>query len=206
MIFTFGRSEIENGIDIAEPYVLISISTPVKMVHPHAHLFDEDHAGAMLPPDEFRLEVLRLRFDDYDDWPIGLTDRQRAHVALYSPEQAAQVAAFVKGWQVNFVIHCDAGISRSQGMANAIHDHLDVPVKHFRPGMPNRLVYGLTWKALRPGDAMGRLREQKTPPWLRDDAPESQFPTVQPRLPVKRGGSDRYRIRFHGDPTEPMPD
>lgn len=192
MIYTFGRDEIETGIEsnIKEPYVLISISTPRGKSSPNAGVLVEDDWGAFLPPDENRLEILRLRFHDCDVWPQGLTDRERAFIQLYSPEQAAQVAAFVRGWQVNFVIHCDAGISRSQGMANAISDHLGAPVRHFRRGFPNSLVYGLTWKALRPGAAAG-VRIAWTEP-----EPEPMRTTV--RLTPAKAAIDKYRIRFQG--------
>jgi hypothetical protein len=153
MIYTFDREAVENGLDMVEPYALISISTPPKfgVGGRSAHLLDEDKSSVILLPDEFRLDVLRLRFNDMDALP-DLPPRLRAQYSLYSTEQANQVAAFVRGWQVNLVIHCDAGVSRSQGMADAIADHLGVEVKHSWVGSPNRRVYAMTWHALRPGE------------------------------------------------------
>lgn len=155
-VYTFSRYMVEFGLDMTEPYVLISISTPPRPKLGDVQGYMEDASSAALMPDEFRLDVLRLRFDDLETWPMGYADRDRAHTALYSPEQAAQVAAFVRAWpRADIVVHCDAGISRSQGMAEAIAKHKGVKARHSGPGMPNPLVYKLTWAALRPGEATG---------------------------------------------------
>lgn len=159
---------VEFGLDQDDPYVLISISTP-PIPKPHqVKGFMEDQSSASLMPDEKRLDVLRLRFHDLDTWPLGLSDRERAHIALYSPEQAAQVAAFVRAWpDADVVIHCDAGISRSQGMAEAIARHKGVKAKHSGPGDPNKLVFKLTYAALRPGEGMyASVFGPKAPPTL----------------------------------------
>lgn len=184
-VYTFSRYMVEFGLNQTEPYVLVSISTPPR---PRAHevqYYMEDASSAALMADEFRLDVLRLRFHDLDEWPIGLTDRDRAHVALYSPEQAAQVAAFVRAWpKVDIVIHCDAGISRSQGMAEAIAEHKGVKAKHSGPGAPNRYVFRLTYDALRPGEAVG-ARLRPTP-----IIPTSDWVTL---IPPKRVILDPYK-------------
>jgi hypothetical protein len=186
-VYTFSRYMVEFGLDLSDPYVLISISTPPRPKPHEIQGYMEDASSAALLPDEFRLDVLRLRFHDLDTWPIGLTDRERAHTALYSPEQAAQVAAFVRAWpHADIVVHCDAGISRSQGMAEAIAKHRGVRAKHSGPGDPNKLVFKLTWNALRPGEEMGaHLFDPKTP--------LSPFHETI-KLPEQR------RIRFTEDP------
>ena len=198
MIYTFGREEIEAGLAMAEPYALISISSPTIYGfegQARAQLFQESHHEAILPADENRLGILRLAFHDVDVAPSDLDDKLKSQIRLYSAEDARRVAAFVKAWTVNFVVHCDAGISRSQGMANAIGDHLDVDVKHARAGAPNRLVYKLTWDALRPAISVRR------PSLTGDD-------TV---LPTRRAGKTadgdaRYRVVFKGDRrTAPPP-
>lgn len=194
-VYSFSRDAVEFGLDLGEPYVLISISTPLASAAPTAHEFQEDRSSALLPPDEFRLDVLRLRFHDLDGWPQGMTDRGRAHVALYSPEQAAQVAAFVRGWgRHDIVVHCDAGISRSQGMANAIAEHKGVKAKHMGYGMPNRLVYRLTWEALRPGDT---IKARLTAPPLRPIGGSSGAVSLPPTiLPIDTGERDKHKIRW----------
>jgi hypothetical protein len=154
MIYTFSRDMIELGIGLTEPYALISISTPA-CYGPRGNpgQFNMDEHGAFLPADEFRLDILRLAFWDVEENIFAdLDDKSAAQVCLYSQEDARRVAAFVRAWKVNLVVHCDAGISRSQGMANAIADHLEVEVKHSERGMPNRHVYRLTWEALRRRD------------------------------------------------------
>jgi hypothetical protein len=203
MIYTFSRDMIESGIDLVEPYALISISTQSFSMRGDAQKYQEDNHPAKLPADEFRLDILRLAFWDVDridpQWP----DRVKAQAILFSPQQAAQVAYFVKGWGVNFVIHCDAGISRSQGMANAISDHFDVDVKHSTKGAPNSHVYRLTWEALRPGDVGIPPAELAARAWagsLKTMRPDVTLPQV-----TKRGGDtpnrtpDKYRIRYSDD-------
>src|SRR2546426_10729987 len=105
MIYTFSRDSVEAGVDVGEPYALISISTPRL-------------TPATLPPDPLRLDTLRLVF--YDSSP------GQGMICLYTVEDARRVASFVRvSLGVGLVVHCDMGLSRSQGMANAIADHLD---------------------------------------------------------------------------------
>ena len=198
MIHTFSRAAIEGGIDLVEPYALISISTP-KVYGGYGNnrpqAFDLDASAAVLPPDKFRLDILRLAF-----WDVNILDplwdnRLIAQARLYSAEDARRVAAFVRGWTIDFVVHCDAGISRSQGMANAIADHLDVEVTHSVRGMPNIHVYRLTWEALRPALTPKGYRA----PLVAPDSPALKPsvvlpPKLDPRARIVP--EDKYRIRY----------
>jgi predicted protein tyrosine phosphatase len=192
MVYTFSRYMVEYGLELTDPYVLVSISTPPKPKLHEVQGYMEDESSAVLLPDEFRLDVLRLRFHDLDTWPMGLTDRERAHVALYTPEQANQVAAFVRAWpKADVVVHCDAGVSRSQGMAAAIAEHRGVKAKNaVEPGDPNRHVYRLTWEALRPGETI-KARLLGPQPTL--GGTDVTIPS-----PLRGKGTDPYRIRFTG--------
>ena len=193
MIYTFGRAEIEAGINLTEPYALISISSPRLYGYegtPRVQKFTE--AGrdeAMLPADENRLGVLRLAFHDLDHIS-NFDDNLASQIRMYNTEDARRVAAYVKAWKVNLVVHCDAGISRSQGMANAISDHLDVEVKHSRHGMPNRLVYRLTWEALNPKVTLRHASDDDVVLSTRRDGKTSE-------------GADRYRVVFKNGGKEP---
>lgn len=161
MIYTFPREAVEQGLRLTEPYALISISTPkVYGWETYADQHDDDRHGPSLPADVNRVDILRLAFWDVDalspEWP----DTLKAQARLYSTEDARRVAAFVREYRgLNIVIHCDAGISRSQGMANAIALYLGITkVKHSVQGFPNHHVYTLTWTALnavQPGRCCG---------------------------------------------------
>jgi hypothetical protein len=189
MIYTFPRAVVEFGLDLVEPYALISISTPkIYGYNERAADFNLDHHEAALPADEFRIDVLRLAFWDMDRLDPQWNDRMQAQARLYSAEDARRVATFVKANKVNLVIHCDAGISRSQGMANAIADHLDVEVKHSVRGTPNSHVYGLTWEALRP---------RVLPPKLDPKSP-ALTPSVIVPVTIPTAKRDKYRINFKG--------
>ena|SRR5438034_101578 len=136
MIYTFSRDAVEAGVDVGEPYAVVSISTPRL-------------TPATLPRDSLRRDLLRLVLHD--------STPGQGMICLYTVEDARRVAALVRvSLGVSLVVHCDMGISRSQGMANAIADHLDTEVRHSTPGMPNPHVYRLTWEALR-----------RAPSWVR---------------------------------------
>lgn len=201
MIYTFSRAMVEDGLDLVEPYALISISTPSFSMRSRAQDYQEDNHPAKLPADEFRMDILRLAFWDLDE-SAGQAEYMRddkfaAQVMLYCPEDARRVARFVKAWVVDLVIHCDAGISRSQGMANAIADHLDVDVKHSTRGVPNRHVYRLTWEALRPAEKGIPPAELAARAWAGSMKAMRPDVTLPPRGRGKgMGKTDRYQVRY----------
>lgn len=94
------------------------------------------------------LDILRLQFHDLDQtYPFsGLT------IVLFNQEMAQQIKDFViqkiwSGWSafdnLIVIIHCEAGISRSAGVAGALNKHFLGNDKDFfkYPYLPNRLVY-----------------------------------------------------------------
>lgn len=100
--------------------VLISINNP-----------DE----ALLEPQPGWREVLFLRMHDVDTPAPGLQ--------VFSTEQAQQVLALVSRHRKTaqeFVLHCQAGMSRSGGMAVFLSEYLGVPC--FKAQAP---VTGLSW-------------------------------------------------------------
>lgn len=114
-----------------EGEVCISIVSP----NHRAHLQDGWH------------DVLELRFSDVSDgMPIG------SLAVPFDIDMANEVVAFVKAnWGRPIVVHCEAGISRSPGVALALHEMLEgkypaAPLEeHYR--YHNRLVRRLILKA-----------------------------------------------------------
>lgn len=66
------------------------------------------------------LGILRLKFGDVDDHKFA----DRMGVSLFNGEQAQAILGFVKAHYNDvetIIVNCDAGISRSSGVALAIH-------------------------------------------------------------------------------------
>ena len=106
----------------AKPYVMISITDPKQ-------------GEARLLDDSNRIETLRLTFHDLDAPLNGYK--------LFSTEDAdAILLASAVSPDVQIVVHCEAGISRSAAVAAAlarISGENDRP--YFDAYLPNRLVY-----------------------------------------------------------------
>ena len=122
-----------------EPYAVISITDP-QLKHPV--LADSSYCKA----------VLRLQFSDVsNDFPML---RGTAHIAAFTPATARQIVDFVREQMQNdvrlLIVHCEAGMSRSAGVATALsqfynHDETHCLV-HYRP---NAHVRRLVLAALR---------------------------------------------------------
>jgi predicted protein tyrosine phosphatase len=86
--------------------------------------------------------VLQLRFEDVDADMLG----------AFSDAQAKVVSAFVKSLvdsSVVWVIHCDAGLSRSPAIGGAMLKHFTGEDSWiFRDYYPNRRVYRKVLEAL----------------------------------------------------------
>ena len=114
-----------------EQAVVISISTP----------FDR-HSEKIYPsPYNKIVAVLPLLFDDVDGGKDCMT-----------AEDAQKIAAFVKRHEgKKIIVHCDAGVSRSAGIAAAILKHYtgdDRKIFDSPRYCPNMLCYRLTLNAL----------------------------------------------------------
>jgi len=114
------------------PHVWFSISTP-------------NDAVARPQCNEHTLKVLSLQFYDADAVVTG----QNSVTAdgLFSPEQARQIIAVVKAYPeaTTIMVHCDAGSSRSPGVAAAVAKIVNGDDSYFfnRYSNLNRRVYRL---------------------------------------------------------------
>ncbi len=113
------------------PYIVISVTDPSK---PEAELAE----GAL------RMGVLRLSFDDVEEeQPFWRAPRD---------EDAQSILAFVRSHLSMtdlIVCQCEAGISRSAGIAAALSKWLNGhDEEFFERYMPNRLIYRLIGRAV----------------------------------------------------------
>lgn len=133
------------------PSVMISISDPC-MVYETAPFFS---------PANRVLDILRLTFADADGvgshvWvPQEATHghgRQAAVEDLMTAADAQRIARFLhRHPDRDVIVHCDAGLSRSAGVAAAILKHFngdDSPVFDSGKYYPNMWCYRLTLEAL----------------------------------------------------------
>jgi predicted protein tyrosine phosphatase len=126
-----------------EPYAVISITDP-------------QHVSPNLAHSSFCRAVLRLRFSDVDE-RFARMQVHTPYVIAFTSDMAQQVVRFVReqldeGTRL-FVIHCEAGMSRSAGVATALSQHYNREeaffLTHYRP---NTWVRGLLLEALATGD------------------------------------------------------
>jgi predicted protein tyrosine phosphatase len=123
-----------------EPHIVISIGDPF------------DKTLVIMPPSYSRKCVLRLKFHDWDDrQKIVLEESsnpEAKNMVYYSEEQAKQVFDFVYEFlpRIEMIIcQCEAGISRSAGMAAALSKALTGEDEYyFKHYIPNSRVYRLT--------------------------------------------------------------
>ena len=126
----------------AEPTVMISISDP--------HM---QYAAAPFSSEENRvLQILSLCFADADQPGPDIYGYDAKVEDLMRDEDAAKVAELLRTYpDTDVIVHCDAGISRSAGIAAAILKHTtgdDSSI--FENGLydPNLWCYHKTLKAL----------------------------------------------------------
>ncbi len=142
MKFTIkSRNQAIAGNGVRNPHIIISIFTPG----------DE-------PPkvckNKYTKQVIQLAFDDLDGPPGPATQLALGLPVLFGDEEAKAIAEKVKFWHdesVDFVVcHCDAGISRSSGVAAALSKYYNgTDFEFFNPPYrPNMLVYNKVLNAL----------------------------------------------------------
>jgi predicted protein tyrosine phosphatase len=126
-----GRHEIERGIIVRTPYVIISISDPGKK-------------KARIRKPTGLLDVLYLQFHDAEP-EKGLPLSKE--VVLMTKKHAKQIWNFVLRYrdQVGtIVVHCEQGMSRSPAVAAAIALHLGADDRRLtRDYQPNKYIYNL---------------------------------------------------------------
>jgi predicted protein tyrosine phosphatase len=123
-----------------EPYAFISITVPNV---PHPRLVEcEACRGTLL-----------LHFSDIDG-PLSPTLPMPPSERLFNREMAEEIASFVRRHLAEgtslIVVNCDAGVSRSAGVAAALSLHYNGDDSTFRREFsPNAWVRKLTGEALR---------------------------------------------------------
>jgi predicted protein tyrosine phosphatase len=147
----FSRNWAENPLshkaNCQVPHIWISIS-------------NSNESSANLPPNPFRLATLFLAFDDVDK-----NDHFVKGTKVISPEQAQQIVTFVSRWKnkVNLIcVNCEAGISRSAGVAFALSMLLngdDSGILSDKQYAPNNTVKDSILNSGKP------LATDKTPRW-----------------------------------------
>jgi len=104
-----------------KPYAVISVSGPTQ-------------TPAALSDDANRVATLRLRCDDIGHYH----DPTMPALMYFSTEDAEAVLDFVEGLHTpRLIIHCEAGISRSRGIAVALAAIYGDSFAHAEHGMPN---------------------------------------------------------------------
>jgi len=146
-----GRQVIEQGVPPKECII-------ISMVDPKARPAD-------IKPHPLILAIHRVEpFHDIDK--EGETVLRAASTVpdvlewvCFDEARAKRIAEFVKSFEAKMppliVAHCEAGISRSAAVAAAIQDYYHLVgieregASAFKTGLPNSLVYRLTFQALR---------------------------------------------------------
>lgn len=122
----------------------------------HSTHFDESAVISVSTPDEQYdmniygsiyngiKRILRLSFDDVDNGSLAMTEGDAASIAEFVEENKDKT----------IIVHCDAGISRSAGIAAAIMKHYngdDTPIFNSRLYCPNMLCYRMVLEKLEGG-------------------------------------------------------
>jgi predicted protein tyrosine phosphatase len=130
-VIAISRSELRD-FSSDEPYVVISITEP-------------DARPAELQRDANRKAILRLQFHDVDRIMEGtqaITSAQGSQIWAFAKENATSVGLIV--------CQCEAGISRSAGIAAALAKAFNDDDREFFESnryLPNRMAYRAVMKA-----------------------------------------------------------
>lgn len=142
-VFDRKRAVEQSRVDFAEDKIIISISTPGEEF---PEFYEQNYSI---------LDILFLSFYDIEDENeirSVATDGQ-----IFNDDMAAQIAEFVRFWSkkndnVNIWVHCDAGVSRSAGVAAALQKYFygDDSMYFSNDGkyFPNMLCYTKTLEKL----------------------------------------------------------
>jgi len=136
------RQKIESNIAKYNPsynHIVISIR-------------DRGSKLARLAHNSARLGVLHLEFDDIDQ-----IVPYHPEAILFSPSQAKKILCFVNRYihQIDaIVVNCEAGISRSAGVAAGLSKIYNENDAHFfKHYLPNRHVYNIILKEYHKNDS-----------------------------------------------------
>jgi predicted protein tyrosine phosphatase len=129
------RADIQAGIALDVPYIVISIHDP-------------DTPPAAIPPDLHRQAVLTQSFHDCTD---GISIAKQPDVKPMTADHAVAIRDFIllhKPHIDAIVVHCEQGFSRSPGIAAAIAESLGLDPKPFWQNYkPSYHVYNLVLDA-----------------------------------------------------------
>jgi hypothetical protein len=145
-VWAVSKLEIEQGNKMSVPHVIISINSP-----------DKKQARPVI--NDKTIVTLYLCFHDLDAIPGGASfSKVYGEPKVYTMEEAAKVVLLLNEHKPEGVIcQCEAGQSRSAGMAAAIAKYYNGEDSQFfsrssgynaRGYTPNRLVYNRTLEAL----------------------------------------------------------
>lgn len=128
--FVYSRQAIEAIEPHEVSHVVVSITTP------------GDPKEVKLPLNEHTQALLTLEFHDIDRIVQGYNDHLESK--MFSKEQARLIRTFA-AWNQEverFIVHCDAGMSRSPAVAAAVSKMLyGDDMRFFKRYHPNRRVY-----------------------------------------------------------------
>jgi predicted protein tyrosine phosphatase len=128
----YSRLQAER-LDLREPHAVISIREPGSRM-------------PVIPENEFCRGVLRLSFHDL----LRVVDSTDEPFTAEHAEQILEFVDRVAGDGVTLVVHCEAGISRSAGVAAALsRSFLGADASFFENYIPNSLIYGMLLEAWR---------------------------------------------------------
>jgi hypothetical protein len=132
-IRVMSRADLAEPEPFDRPVALVSIRSPGGPV-------------VEIPPSSYVRDVLRLEFDDVDDPKVGV---------VMTDEQARRILEFVRphvGTDVQVVCQCEAGVSRSAGVAVALSRiHFGHDGGFYRTHRPNPWVRRRLLRAARGG-------------------------------------------------------
>lgn len=144
------RSEIQSGIRMSRPYLLISI-------------YDSKKELVYLPPTTMRLHWMGMSFDDAEPISGFMPTNPPKYMNQY---HANEVWAFLrKHWGKcdQLVIQCEQGVSRSPAIGAAIARCLNLPAERFwQEFQPNKYVYDLVMEAFERLGGMEFLTQTNT--------------------------------------------
>jgi predicted protein tyrosine phosphatase len=136
-VFVCNRKEAERLLPPCKPHAWISIATPGD---PNAKVATNEHTK----------DVLRLSFSDLDRDPGPSFREVYGEPVMFTSTMAHQIAA-VANVHDTILIHCDAGVSRSAAVAEALRRVCSASVTSTQCQCPNQLVLKTLCEIMRAG-------------------------------------------------------
>lgn len=127
--------------------LLAETNTPPALNHIIISIYTPEDSPPKPKTNKQTLDLYQIAFDDLD-YPTETTLKVISNPVLFSQEMAKQIATFVWKYikEIEMIIcHCDAGISRSAGVAAALSQYYNGDASRFfhttGPYCPNMRVY-----------------------------------------------------------------